>query len=421
MTGDEIKIIESHLDSLLHNKAIKPQHVPAELSDIQDKFIRLSSLLQELKLFAVRLASGDVNAPTPGRENYIAAGLKQLQAQMLHLTWQAQRVAQGDYRQQIDFMGDFSRAFNEMVSQLATREDNLRAQQEVMEKIFNVIEPILVVNDDDVNEILYANEMAVLRFAVNEGVVNTLPEVLSDIFALTPGNLEHQVLDIASGKWYGVLVYTLSWGERNKARIYYCRDITAHKARENTLKTAANTDKLTGIDNRRAFDKSYARQWESCAKTHKPLSLVMFDLDHFKRFNDTYGHPEGDKVLVHFGSILRQHIGRKEDITARYGGEEFIAALPMTSQENAMALAGKICRLARQRPVVIRDQDGSAVEVTITASAGVSTIIPAADTSPALLIQAADYALYQAKAAGRDRVCFFPVSMLPQNGNEPGK
>lgn len=406
MTTDEIAVIESFLDSILLNKPVEPMDDPGDLQVIQDKFIRLSNLLQELKRYAVRLSSGDVNAPTPSRENFIAAGLKQLQAQMLHLTWQAQRIAQGDYRQQIDFMGEFSMAFNEMVDQLRNREASLREQQDAMEKIFNMVEPIFVLSESTTNDVLYVNEMATHRFALRVGINDKIPTVLQNVTALTPGNIEHQVHDPDTDKWYGITVRTLHWSNQRRARLFYCRDITMHKERENDLDIVANTDELTGINNRRAFDQSFLRLWNQCENAHKPLSVIMFDLDHFKNFNDTFGHMEGDKILTEFANILKRCITRKDDLIARYGGEEFIVALPFTVQDQAMRIAHSVCEMTAKRVIIVRGPDGNNQQTGVTVSGGVSSIIPTEELRPPMLVLAADQALYQAKLGGRNSVCY---------------
>lgn len=413
MTPSEREVIESFLDALLRNRPIDPLQDPADLEGIQDRLLRLSLMLQELKQFAVRLAAGDVDAPAPPRSNYLAAGLKQLQAQMMHLTWQTQRVAEGDYGQQVDFMGDFATAFNTMVDQLRNREASLREQQEVMEKIFNMIEPILVIKADDSSEILFANEMAVKRFGVMVNRCTSPTVVLEEIVNLTPGNTEHQVYDQENGRWYGVTVRTLLWGDQHEAKLCYCRDITGHKERENTLDIVANTDELTGIKNRRAFDHAYLRLWNACVEAGKPISLIMFDLDHFKRFNDTYGHMEGDVILKSFADVLRSCIARNDDLIARYGGEEFIAALPFTNQESAIRIAQTVCDTTEQCAFQVCDKEGIQQTVRISVSGGVSTIVPTIEVRPSQLIQSADYGLYRAKQTGRNRIFYQALDEMP--------
>ena len=411
MTADEIQAIEAYLDDLLRNHPVKAEDCPPALQGIQDRMVRLSSQLDALQKFATRLCKGDVNATPPPRDNYIAAGLKQLQSQLVHLTWQAQLVATGDYMQHVDFMGDFSHAFNEMVTQLQTREANLKDAQAVMERIFNLVEPIIVVRDGEQPEVLYANEMAESRLAAKAGP--GLPErgtMLSQVMALDLRDMEQEILDRNSAKWYGVTVHKLAWGDTVGARLFYCRDITTHKMRENTLDIVAHTDDLTGISNRRAFDQRYATLWNTCLSAEKPISIILFDLDYFKQINDTYGHLNGDKMLAEFAGILKHSIARRDDMVARYGGEEFIAAMAFTNAEGALRIAKKVCMLTEKHKMRIADDQGAEVDVGVTVSAGVSSVVPAGTQHPSQLVFAADHALYQAKQSGRNRVMFEDIA-----------
>ena len=162
------------------------------------------------------------------------------------------------------------------------------------------------------------------------------------------------------------------------------------------LENISRTDMLTGLANRREFrdrlDKEALRQ----ARHQRPLSIVMFDLDHFKRINDTYGHPAGDKVLARFGQILRNVTRTKTDLAARFGGEEFVLMLPETDQSGARQVAEKIAaRLSREKFRV----DGKSFNVTT--SAGIAASVNG-NTDEALKL--ADDLLYKAKQAGRNRI-----------------
>lgn len=152
------------------------------------------------------------------------------------------------------------------------------------------------------------------------------------------------------------------------------------------------TDKLTGLKNRRFFQEQLEEQVALYASTGQLCSLLIVDIDHFKRVNDTYGHQTGDYVLEKLGTILKLH-ARQEDIIARYGGEEFVAILPGTEAAEAKAIAEGL-RLAVA---------GASWETgSITISIGIATIIPA-DTAAGML-KKADEALYASKAGGRNRV-----------------
>ncbi|MDI6713415.1 MAG: GGDEF domain-containing protein [Thermodesulfovibrio sp.] len=160
-----------------------------------------------------------------------------------------------------------------------------------------------------------------------------------------------------------------------------------------TVKRMMNTDPLTGVFNRRAIDKMIGREI-SLALRHKiPLSVVMIDIDFFKKINDTYGHEKGDYVLKSFANKIKKLI-RKEDIFGRYGGEEFILILPNTKIDNAYQASERI----RQK---IEKMNLKGIQGNITASFGLTEILPTDNENS--LIKRADEALYLAKRRGRNR------------------
>jgi diguanylate cyclase (GGDEF)-like protein len=162
-------------------------------------------------------------------------------------------------------------------------------------------------------------------------------------------------------------------------------------------KRAAVIDPLTGVPNRRGFVDRAEQMLARCRADARTVSLLLFDLDHFKRVNDTFGHQVGDEVLVSFCGAAQRRFG-PEDIFARLGGEEFVCLLPGMSQQAAFLLAERIrTDVERERRIYLN------APVQVTVSAGVANSADAGDDLPALL-GAADKALYQAKAKGRNRV-----------------
>ena len=164
------------------------------------------------------------------------------------------------------------------------------------------------------------------------------------------------------------------------------------------LERLSVTDALTGLRNRRFADWFLSRELERVHRHGNRLSVFMVDLDHFKRVNDTHGHPVGDAALRHVGELLSRQL-RKTDVAARWGGEEFLIALAQVPLEGALALAERQRAAIEATPFQL--PDGRLLEVTI--SIGVATAI-AADASPEDLVAAADRALYEAKNGGRNRV-----------------
>ncbi|MCU0535093.1 MAG: diguanylate cyclase [Hydrococcus sp. Prado102] len=166
-----------------------------------------------------------------------------------------------------------------------------------------------------------------------------------------------------------------------------------------TLHRLANLDGLTGVANRRRFEEHLEQEWRRMFRESAPLSAILGDLDYFKRYNDTYGHLEGDDCLKIVASAISRVVNRPADLVARYGGEEFAIILPNTPTEGAMQVAQSI----RQEVQKLRiPHQASAVGDYVTMSLGIATKIPTQELSAKELIEAADRALYQAKEQGRN-------------------
>ncbi len=166
------------------------------------------------------------------------------------------------------------------------------------------------------------------------------------------------------------------------------------------LQKLAALDSLTGIANRRRFDEAMQVEWQRGRRDKRPLSLLMCDLDHFKSYNDTYGHPAGDLCLKKAAAVLTGNLKRPADLAVRYGGEEFAIVLPETDINGAMIVA-EACRANLERLAI--DSAGTALG-KVTMSIGVATMVPDAETELSQLMERADKALYAAKEAGRNRV-----------------
>jgi len=159
-------------------------------------------------------------------------------------------------------------------------------------------------------------------------------------------------------------------------------------------------DSLTGLSNRAALEEFLSRQIESCRTGVEPLSLLIVDIDHFKRVNDRHGHLAGDQILRSVAATL-QKCFRPRDLVARYGGEEFVVVLPETPHAGAVVAAER-CRKAIES---LMDESSDGTPIRVTASFGCVTAFPGDPMSPQSLVAAADQALYQAKNSGRNRVC----------------
>jgi diguanylate cyclase (GGDEF)-like protein/PAS domain S-box-containing protein len=162
------------------------------------------------------------------------------------------------------------------------------------------------------------------------------------------------------------------------------------------LHDLATRDALTGVANHYTFQREYERAFEQAVRQGRPLSLILMDVDHFKQYNDAFGHPAGDDVLRRVAAILSECV-RQDDLLARYGGEEFVAILPGAGAESALAIAERICRMVASASWPLRQVTLSCGCATLTEDVGNRTD----------LVERADRALYRAKASGRDRVCVY--------------
>jgi len=167
----------------------------------------------------------------------------------------------------------------------------------------------------------------------------------------------------------------------------------------------ANIDGLTGIANRRHFDEQLGAEWLRALRNRHPLTLVMFDIDFFKKYNDKFGHLGGDECLKQVALSLQAIAQRPADTVARYGGEEFIVLLPETDSGGALTVAEKL--RAEVENLHLPNPD-STVGPFVTVSVGVITVVPTADSTPDACLRLVDEALYRAKDGGRNRVSIAP-------------
>ncbi|HZR02215.1 MAG TPA: diguanylate cyclase [Burkholderiales bacterium] len=166
------------------------------------------------------------------------------------------------------------------------------------------------------------------------------------------------------------------------------------------LEGLALKDSLTGLYNRRYFDEQLAREWNRARREQLAVSLFMIDIDHFKRFNDTYGHLAGDERLRMVGEGLRRCFARGSDLVARYGGEEFVAVTPGLQRRAARDRAELLCEAIR----TLTEHAGHGEMPPVTVSVGLATATPDNRLAAEDLLETADRALYEAKRQGRDRV-----------------
>jgi len=225
---------------------------------------------------------------------------------------------------------------------------------------------------------------------------------LAQAYASQVGNVDFAAtLHWTLGEWtYAVDTHPVR-GDGEHGRIWIFTDVTADLLMAAELRRLASSDPLTGVPNRRHFEESSAQIIAAKEAGGRCVAVLMLDVDHFKKINDTHGHPVGDEVLKVVARRCRDAL-REHDLFARFGGEEFIALLPSTSAEEAPLAAERLRSVIAAEPVHV---DGLQVPVTISVGGAVGETLPGADKALLeLLVGQADEALYAAKANGRNRV-----------------
>jgi diguanylate cyclase (GGDEF)-like protein len=220
---------------------------------------------------------------------------------------------------------------------------------------------------------------------------------------LVDPSLEHRILILQLFLATAVLsvsVVAIVFADLKRAHLAAGQSEEKYRQLASSMETLATEDPLTGVANRRQFDRSMLGEWQRAIRHGSPISLLMIDVDNFKDFNDLYGHPEGDRCLSTIARIAVDISRRSSDTVARLGGEEFAVILPDTPPAGALESAERLRIAVLEQGI---QHSGSAARV-VTISIGCATIIPKEGTSVAEFIAASDAALYAAKKGGRNRV-----------------
>ena len=216
-----------------------------------------------------------------------------------------------------------------------------------------------------------------------------------------------EVMDAARGFALGAVDYITKpfHPPMVQARVKVHLDL---KHKQELLEEYAFIDSLTEIPNRRSFDEVARKEWNRARRSGQSLSVLMLDIDHFKEYNDTYGHGRGDECLRRVARTIQQSLRRAGDFVARYGGEEFAALLPYTDHQEAMEIARGILEAMEQEGIPHR---ASPVSDHVTISIGLTSVPAPNEATIEDIIDAADQGLYAAKDQGRNRTVYNPLGL----------
>jgi diguanylate cyclase (GGDEF)-like protein len=170
---------------------------------------------------------------------------------------------------------------------------------------------------------------------------------------------------------------------------------------ENSLRALSRTDELTGVLNRQSFNTMVQDAWKSALRTKTPVTAILIDIDYFKKFNDFYGHQEGDRCLFKVANIIKSVVSRAGDIVARYGGQAFAVVLPNVDESGAKIVAERLLNQVRKENIPHVGSESERQQLTV--SIGYTSMIPTQDNTPEKLIEAADDGLNESKVSGKDK------------------
>ncbi|MDR3574113.1 MAG: diguanylate cyclase [Anaerolineaceae bacterium] len=288
---DTIGQLTSTLNDVLQNGRSSIE--PLEAVSSNPEFLELVDQLDAIQQFLLALARGDLSQEL-NIKGKIAGSLKSLQAQLKHLTWQVQRVADGDLSQRVAFMGDFATSFNTMIEHITQSKAAMETHEE---------------------ELAQQRKAALNLMADAQSARTEMEEMYQ--------RLQDQLVE--------------------------------NQALQAMLHEQAIRDALTGLYNRRYLEETLRRELARADREGYPVSVIMLDLDHFKNLNDTYGHQAGDVVLQTLGKQLLFRT-RFSDIPCRYGGEEFVIIMPNVSIETALKRAEELRGYFAETKVTYEDQ-----------------------------------------------------------------
>jgi diguanylate cyclase (GGDEF)-like protein len=320
------------------------QALPEDLREFGEGLVCCVKNLTEATDLAKSIARGNLDVKLPPPSNEIAAPIKSLHAALKHLTWQTQQVSKGDYQQRVDFMGDFSKAFNEMTEQLSQQREALLNEIEnrqlenrqllqnrnLYEILAGQIEQWIIVIDADTAELLLVSQ-EVDQDVMDPDTLQLLRQWLEQQAKAGHTEIktaELELPDKRGARYYSATIHPIRWRGRNTLS-FVLTDVSSERERLNNLQNIANHDTLTQLYNRR-YGMQVLQEW---LDEGRDFILCFADIDNLKLVNDRHGHLKGDQYIVYVSNTLR---GFSTDaVVCRIGGDEFMLLCRDWPQEAA--------------------------------------------------------------------------------------
>ncbi|MDR0852972.1 MAG: diguanylate cyclase [Clostridiales Family XIII bacterium] len=383
--------------------------LPSEMQEFGEALLFFCGMVMDAKTYAINISKGQLDAVPPARDNEFSAPLKDLLASLKHLTWQAKQVALGDYQQKVDFMGEFSVAFNDMTEQLKQRRealaneaDEVRKQALYLERsnilfksIMGNISDLIIVIDRMHGDRLFTNhppKNVLASETFEDQLYSVLLEYAQNIEAGEEASTDSFTLISDTGlQHFSVILYSIRW-DGHDAVACVLEDITEEKERMDELENAAYRDIMTG-----AYNRHYGMKvFDEWAEAKEKFSVIFVDMDMLKYVNDVFGHSEGDTYINSVNALLGGI--SPNAIVSRLGGDEFM----VLAKEEDVAADSVSEHLEKLRAELVasapKDENGKDIYPR-SISFGVVLVDETNELPPADLLSMADERMYEYKKA----------------------
>ena len=380
------------------NAVLNVEELPEEFQNFGYGLKFFVECVSEIKTVTQGMSRGEFDTSALSRGNELAAPLKSLVASMKHLTWQAQRIARGDYSQRVDFMGEFSEAFDQMVVQLSERQQGLEDKvNEVNKKSeslehFNNLLSLLIqhvphqifVVDRTSNKVLLANEQATEEINSDSGYLQCFISKSNNNTEEGSNEMEVEYNKDGVVRYFDVKYYLIDWGGTG-AKIFVINDTSESRIAIQELETQAYQDNLTGL-----YNRAYGMKvLDDLVETKSNFVIIFSDLDSLKYVNDEFGHAEGDLYIINASKHLKTFA--PDAVVCRLGGDEFM----MLSKDVNFATAHK--KMSTIYHNFSNDEHLVGKEFTYSISYGLFVVDATNSLSSSEILSKADESMYENK------------------------
>ncbi len=334
MDKKEIDLLVNQIRNIILGKQLTEDMYTTDedLAELQEAIKHFKNNINEANAFARELTRGNLDVESPNRHNYFVGNLKELHANLRHLTWQANQVANGDYSQSVNFLGDFSNSFNRMIRQLSERESKLQEQSEILSETVDLLKSIMdglsdwiVVTSVESNEYIYINKTARKQLFNSEcenkhgcGESCALKQALRNFNRNQDYKMEFEHYCLHTQSFFCSKAHMIQWNGK-LAYVHFITNITDERKYYDTMARKVYLDELTEVYNRRYC----VEKLKELIETRTSFSMCLLDLDGLKYANDVFGHTAGDMYLKAVACEIKKHF-RDNDIIARIGGDEMV-------------------------------------------------------------------------------------------------